>query len=223
MSKVKIEKLFKVDGITVVTPKGQAQWCKIVEPEYTFDAGGTLSSNIVYDSLESEGVPELVAKLEALRDDAFNQISAKLPPAKAKTLVKAEVYKMELTRFDKETGEGGEETGRVVFNMKLKDVDGKKAAGKPHTIEVRDASRKIVNNVPLIGNGSTIRLKGFAVPYHMASSNTVGVSIYWNALQLIELVEFSKDSTGGFDEEEGFTAPAKAEDDDFTNDDASDF
>jgi len=94
----------------------------------------------------------------------------------------------------------------IVIKMKLKDVDEKKELGRQYQIDTFDAKKNKLENPPRVGNGSTIRCAGYANPYYMASTKEVGISLIWQKLQIIELIEI-----GGFDsfgEEEGFIASA---------------
>ena len=66
----------------------------------------------------------------------------------------------------------------------------------------------------LIGNGSIVKLKYWMSPYYMASSKAVGVSLKFNAIQVIKLEEYAGGDTGFGDEsgDQGFDTGTKQED-----------
>lgn len=185
---------FTVKGKNVITPKGKALWCKFKEPDYKFNSKGVLSTDLVLDPTLPE-VQKFIGDLEELRDQALAETVDSLGP-KGKQVKAKDVFKLEYTQ-------DGEETGNVVFKLNLKDVDTKKAKGKQHTIKVVDAKNKKVPNPPLVGNGSTIRCSAFAKPFFMGTTKEIGITLYWNGMQIIELVSYG--DTEGFDEEEGFS------------------
>lgn len=88
-----------------------------------------------------------------------------------------------------------DDEGNLVFKAKLPAVD---KDGNNNKVDVVDAQKKPVGKVA-IGNGSTIRLMVYVMPYN-SGANT-GVSLRLKKLQLLELVEYGED----FEEEEGFT------------------
>jgi len=65
-----------------------------------------------------------------------------------------------------------------------------------------------MKTVPLVGNGSIVRLVVYANPYYMANTKEVGISMIWTKMQIIELVEFNGGGADGFDDEDGFEAAA---------------
>lgn len=198
----KITKPFAVKGINATSPKGKALWCKVTEPDRMYNSKGDLSTSLVCDPSLPE-VKAFVDKLEGLRDQALAETIETLG-AKGKQYSVAPVY---VDEYDQE----GDATGNIIFKFKLKDIDDRVAAGKQSVIGVVDAKRQKVDPVPLVGNGSIIRCLAYANPYAMASTKTVGVSLLWTKMQLIDLVEYSGGGGDGFEDEEGFTSE---EDDD---------
>lgn len=197
------KKPFKTKGIKVVSPKGRALWCKVTEPDYTFNDKGMYSTDLVCDPNDPT-VKAYIEKLEALRDEAYNQAKngegdLKIQPAKAKKLEKADIYK---EQYDQD----GNETGDIIFKFKMNNVDDRDKGNDK--VAVIDGNRVKMKHeeLPLVGNDSIIRCKAYANPYYMPSSNTIGVSLIWEVMQLIELNEYSGGVEDGFDDEEGFTA-----------------
>ena len=202
MAKVKSKgtaKPFSVKGIRIVSPRGEALWCKVKEPDYQYNAKGVLSTTVVCDP-NDERVQTFIEKLEELRDVAYDETVETLG-AKAKGVVRKDVYTEHLNQE-------GEDTGLIEFKFALKDAD-----DRDKWIRVVDSKRNEIKDIPLVGNGSIIRCSAFANPYYMASSKTVGISLIWEQMQLINLVEYG----GGdaFDDEDGYV---DNDEDDFEDD-----
>jgi hypothetical protein len=207
-------KPFAVKGKNVTSPKGKALWCKFKEPDRLYNAKGELSTNLVCDP-NDPAVKAFIKELETLRDTAMAEAVETLGAAKAKGIQAAAVYKDDI---DKD----GNETGLVKFTFKLKDVDDKVAQGKQATVLVVDAKRQPIPlaTAPLVGNGSEIRCVAYANPYYMASTKTVGVSMMWSKMQVINLVSYDSDD---FDDEDGFTSNEEDYDIPFNIDSEVDF
>lgn len=197
---MKVKNPFEVAGLGVTTPKGKALWCKNVTPDTTFNKEGELSTNLVLDP-NDQGVIDFLAPLENMCAEAFKQSKENLG-------IKGKELKMRPVA-QPDTDKDGNDTGMIKIKLKLGNIEGRKAEGKPFTINVVDAKKNKIVNPPVIGNGSTIRCSGFAFPYYVASAKEVGVSILWNAVQILELVHGS----GGddFGEEEGYTVGSESE------------
>ena len=204
----KATKPFAVKGFNVTSPKGKAMWCKVTEPERTYNDKGVLSTNLVCDP-EDPTVKAFIEKLEELRDIALAETKETLG-AKGAQYKPRSVFTEE---FDKE----GEATGNIVFKFVLKDIDSRKEAGHQATITVVDTKKQKVSPVPLVGNGSVVRCVAFANPYTMANTKEVGISLIWSKMQLIELVKYSGGSADDFDEEDGFEAAPEADKEEFSD------
>lgn len=193
-------KPFSVKGIKVVSPGGLALWCKVTEPERTFNAKGTYSTEVVVDPNDPT-VVAFIDKLEALRDEAFNEAKGTLKPAQATKLAKKDVY-------SEEVDQEGNLTGKIKFKFKLDNVDDKEVGRNKVAVYDSGAGKarpEVIKAVPLVGNGSIIKCAAFANPYYMANGNIIGVSLNWQTMQLLSLVEYG----GGSDfesEEEGYVA-----------------
>lgn len=185
---------FNVKGIGVTTPRGKALWCNNVTPDIKFDDKGELSTSLVLDP-DDKDVQAFLEPLEAMLEDAFQQAVESLGPVKGKALSKHEI-----TQPD--TDKDGNDTGMIKIKLKLGKIKDRQAEGKSHMIKTVDAKKNEIQNPPIVGNGSTIRCAGFAFPYYAAALKKVGISIMWNSLQIIDLVQ----SGGGddFGEEEGY-------------------
>lgn len=197
---------FDVKGIGVTTPKGKALWCKNVTPDIKFDDKGELSTSLVLDPNDKE-VQAFLEPLEAMLEDAFQQTVESLGPVKGKSLSKNEIAQPD-------TDQDGNDTGMIKIKLKLGKIKDRQATGKAYTIKTVDAKKNEIQNSPIVGHGSTIRCAGFAFPYYAAALKKVGVSILWNGLQIIDLVQVG----GGddFGEEEGYLAGSTSTVDDFS-------
>lgn len=90
-----------------------------------------------------------------------------------------------------------DENGNLVFNFKSK--------MKPR---LYDAAGKPIKEDVSVGGGSVIKVSGAFGPYNKGANT--GVALYLNAVQIIELVEFSSSPFGA--EEGGFVAAAQEDD-----------
>lgn len=209
-------KPFTTKGLKVVSPKGSALWCKVTEPERKFNAKGTYATEIVVDPNDPT-VIAFIDKLEALRDEAFTETKDTLKPAQAAKLSKKEVY-------TEEVDDKGNTTGNIKFKFKLENIDDRKVG--MNKIQVYDSGAgktrpEIIRSVPLIGNGSIIRCGAYANPYYMANGNVIGISLVWQTMQVISLVEYGGNSD--FEsEEEGYTALTDTESQDNKEDQSED-
>lgn len=192
---------FAVKGIGFTTPKGQALWCKSIEPDRKFNAKGDLTTSLVCDP-NNEAVKEFVKQLEGLRDTALAETIESLGAVKAKQVKARDV-------FYEDTDRDGNATGNILFKLKLSSVDDRKEGGRQHSIKVVDAKKNVIEIPPQVGNGSVIRCAGFANPYYMASSKEVGVSLIWQKMQIINLVDTA--GSDDFGEEDGFESSSSAE------------
>lgn len=186
---------YSTQGMDIVSPKGKAMWAKFKEPDRAFDEGGVYSVDLVLDPSDP-AVEAFIGRLEALQQSAFDETVENLG-AKGKMVKKRPVV----------TDNGD---GTVIFKTKVRDVDGRKAAGKRCEITVVDAQKQVLKDPPLVGNDSIIRVASFVYPYYSAVSKEVGVTALWNKMQIIDLVEFGSSGASDFDEEDGFVAGGEA-------------
>ena len=192
----KIKKPFTTKGFTTVTPKGEALWCKATEPDFQFNAKGTYETSLVVDP-NDPAVEAFINKLDDVLEGIYQQAmndegELKLKAPQKKQLSKNNYYKDEYDSDDNETG-------NIIFKFKLDNVADRKPG--QDRVKVIDSQLKALQDIPLVGNGSEIKCKLYVNPYYMASTNSVGLSLKWEALQIINLVEYGGDD--GFDVEDG--------------------
>lgn len=176
--------------------QGNALWAKVFEPDTKFDPNGTYSIQVTIPEEEAAGICEYLDKVVQERFD--EEVKAK-PKMKNSLSTKAGYE----PHYDKD----GNETGLVEFRFKLKAKvqtrDGSLYDQKPIVV---DAKRNPMDSNNLIGNGSIVKVAFEPVPYVMASTKQVGVSLRLKGVQVIELVEYGNGGASMFDEEEGFVA-----------------
>ena len=198
----------KARGISVVSPIGAAEWCKYVTPDRKYNTKGELSTSLVLDP-NDKAVKAFIKKLEDLRQLAYDEYTEELG-AKGKQWTQTNFYQ---PHYDAD----GNETGNIVVKMKLKDVDDKEAQGKQYKITVKDSSLKDISNSGiLVGNGSEIRLKGFAYPYPNPSLKQIGITMLWQQMQIVKLVAYGDggddfDAVDGFESEDDFVSETNNE------------
>lgn len=176
--------------------QGNALWAKVFEPDTKFDPNGTYSIQVTIPEEEAAGICEYLDKV--VQDRFDEEVKAK-PKMKNSLSTKAGYE----PHYDKD----GNETGLVEFRFKLKAKvqtrDGSMYDQKPIVV---DAKRNPMDSNNLIGNGSTVKVAFEPIPYVMASTKQVGVSLRLKGVQVIELVEYGNGGASMFDEEEGFVA-----------------
>lgn len=174
-----------------MTPRGVALYPHLIKADTKFDSEGVFCVDLAVDA---ELAAPFIAQLEAVRDAFYKALDAKTK--KASTIVDV---------FTPELDDEGEETGRVIFKAKQKAIikSGDKVYKK--TISLFDASNNKITPESM-WSGTELKLAGVIVPYRMASSKTVGVSLRLSAAQILKLVEGNSDSgeSYGFGEEEGY-------------------
>lgn len=185
------------------SPEGVAVYPHLVRPDTKFDSNGVYTVQLAIDGPKANG---FIAQLESARD-AFAAEFKTDNAAKFKKASIADVYEDELD-------EEGEETGRVLIRAKQKAIikgrDGKEYV---KTVKLFDAARQPIAPDSLWG-GSRLILAGELVPYYMASSKEIGVSLRLRAVQVLELVEGdggNAESFGFGEVEDGYVAERQAD------------
>ena len=183
----------------IITPTGSAMWAKITEPQSSkFNPVPMYSMNVIF---KPEEITEFKAKLQKQLDDFYDVTLSELKPAKQKGLTKAELFREE---EDKE----GNLTGNIEVRTKQYAKDFK---GNDMTMPIVDSNGKLIEDCPLVGNGSKVRAKVYPKPYYMASTNTVGITRRLNGVQIIDLIEYGNASSGFEAVEGGYVQPANVD------------
>ena len=177
MAKINFDK-----DVTGTTGRGAAYWAKVTK----LSEHGKYELNL---HLADEQANEMFATLQPLLDDAV-----KLTTESGKTGFNvAELHK------------GQDDKGRYIFKFKNPELSKNGTSQKPKFFD--KFGKHIQDWDALIGNESVIKVQFWAKPYHMASSNTVGISMRMNAIQVIDLVEYGAGGGGFGDESDDGSAP----------------
>jgi hypothetical protein len=189
----------------ITTPKGTALWTSLNKPDTKWKAEGVYEVKLAFDG-DDEAVQKLVAKLEKLRDEKYDEIVEELK-ADGKAGLVSKIKKVAVFEVE-EDPETGEETGRLIkkFKMTASGVSkktGKKWTRKPKIFNARGVE---LTNAPSIGSGSVLKISFDPFAYYSPKDKEVGCSTRLEAAQVIELVSFGeKDASGyGFGEEDGY-------------------
>jgi hypothetical protein len=199
--------------VRVFTPVGTAIYPKLNEPDTKFNAEGTYSVKLAVPAAEAQ---QLIEKLEELRDSFYDEQDVKTK----KTYTTVGV-------FEEELDDEGSETGNVIFRAKMaahvKTKAGKEWDQRPALFDAKN--NELDPALVKVGGGTRMRIQCEAVPYAMASSKTIGVSLRLRACQIIELRTYGGGSP--FDEVEGeeivVSKPASPFEADDAIDDEEDF
>jgi len=202
-----IEKKRTVRG---TTPKGIFKYPNLTKPDYGTKEfpkkDGEYNVRLV---LEGKAAQELIAKLQPEMEKAIAEAEekfAQLPVATRKRLkgVTPNPYYTEV--FDKETEEP---TGQYEFRFKTAASGVNKKGERWHrTVPIFDAKGKPVKNLKEIWSGTVGKVAYSVSPYFVAGSGAAGITLYLEAVQIIELNAGGGRSASefGFSEEEGFEA-----------------
>lgn len=189
----------------ITTPKGTALWTSLNRPDTKFKAEGVYEVKMAFDG-DDEAVQKMVAKLEKLRDEKYDEIVEELK-ADGKAGLASKIKKVAVFEIE-EDPQTGEETGRLIkkFKMTASGVSkktGKKWTRKPKLFNARGVELKVP---PSVGSGSVLKISFDPFPYYSPKDKEVGLSTRLEAAQIIELVSFGeRDASGyGFGEEDGY-------------------
>jgi hypothetical protein len=171
-----------------VTPLGSAKWASIVTPNTRWNPDGKYEITVEF---KPEQVVECRAYLEGILKEFVDVEKPKLNKAKQSAVTVTNPFK-DVVDAD------GELTGEVSLKGKAYTTS---RDGEPLTVSIADSQGRVMPNFKkLVGNGSKVKVALYPKAYYIGSSNTFGVSLTINSVQIVELVEYSRD---GFKAEEG--------------------
>ena len=197
------------------TPKGAAVFPHLNNPDFKFDDDGVYKVDLALDA-ESPEAQEFMELIDSYVDEAVEEQKAELKPAQAK---KVEAHKPYFMEEDEE----GEETGRVKFRFKANYQWKDKKSGKTNyrNITMFDSKGgKPLSNPPTVRHGSILKIAAkFGNSWYSAQNKTAGVTMYIQAVQILELAEGGGNAENfGFGEEEDYSSVAD-ESSDFSEED----
>lgn len=187
-------KVDKEKKIRKITPVGEAKWAHLHTPKAPFLENGRPKGepkyqvDIIFDPKEAVWDKWSADLLEAIR-----QMPDQIDKKTGETIRKQSPIKRELDQND-------QPTGRFYVTVKTSDKF------KPG---VFDKHGTPLNETTLVGNGSKIRVAYIENAYTAFGG---GINLYLNAVQVLELVEYSSQSATsyGFDIEP-ITEPSELE------------
>jgi hypothetical protein len=191
-----------------VTPIGVAVWPHLHSPDTKFDKDGVYRVQLAYGA-ESAEAKKLVSMIDAWVVKAIEAENEQRVKDEKKPLVGKQIKYADLP-YKMELNDEGEETGRMLFNFKLK------AKGKTREGEVfeRKVALYLKGGAPLpkdkkIGGGSALQVSYEANPFYTGGLGA-GVSLRMEAVMVHELVEWAqRDASGyGFDVDDTATPTA---------------
>ena len=163
------------------TPVGELVYPWLTRADTRYDPDGLFQTKLL---LPFELAQDLIARLEGVLTDFIGTLEV----AQQKKLTPVRVYEQD---YDEE----GEETGNVLFKVKLKATvtprEGDPFTQKPVIVDALDGAAI----EQAVYGGTMARLKGQIVPYTNAAAGTVGVTLRLRSVQVHELV--TGDGSGG--------------------------
>lgn len=196
----------------VFTPRGEAIFPAVDQPDYKFKEGGEFHVRLRLNP-DDAGLQDLISQAEAIRDEAFDAKKASLEKQKKMALVK-ELTKVDVVKeeIDQETAEP---TGFVILRAALTyrvDIKNGPKAGETFykTPDIFDATGRTIKvrkdrdgailgtNVPRVGSGSTVKLNVTIQDYETDGGKTIGARFELNAVQIIKLVQGGQRSASDY-------------------------
>ena len=196
------------DKITFTTPRGTAIYPRLKTPDTKFDENGQYKSDL---KMPMDVAAPLIEKLKKIYRDHTGKAHPKSPERDNRNAF-----------FYIETDDEGEETGNVVFKLRVKNKITKKGDLWDRRPAQFDARGRPLANPKNIGGGSELKVS-FEVYCWQTPTGGKGMSLQPEAVQIINLLEFNgqRDASAyGFGEEDdGYAAD---DDDDHGFSDESD-
>lgn len=199
---------------TRLSPRGEALFCHIVEPDYgTRDYPDEEGSFTLTLRLDAEAAERLLASLKDDIEEAREQTKegfAGLSVATRKKLGKPTFTLPGVTEYDRETEEP---TGCTLFRFKTRAFYTSRTGEKrARHVPVFDSMARPVTLAEEPGYGSQVKVSFTAMPYFVEGQGKGGLTLYLNAVQILRLNAAGQRSAADYgfaadeDEEGGFMA-----------------
>lgn len=210
--------------LSIILPEGTAIYPKLNKPDTKFDAEGVYESKQRLD-YDAEGgmigrkgatLEEILDAMAKLRDQFVEEKRAELaskPDPKSKKKAR-EITVRDIGEPDLD--DDGNETGKLILKAKMKASgtakDGSRYTRQPKLFDAKNKPLDIKKTQ--IWGGSTLKIACTAVPYYAANDNVVGVTLYLEAVQVIDLVSGGgRDASAfGFGETDGYVGEEQSDD-----------
>lgn len=192
---------------TYTTPIGIAKYPWLNKPKTQFKEDGEYCVTLIVPEADAQALIEVI---NGMVDEAYNEKFNELKDKDRKKLTKHYPFGPE------EVEDGENETGNIEFKLKTSAT-----YKSPKTGQIKDAPLKLFDKkgrplnpeTDLIFGGSKIRAAVAPASFWMPSTKQVGVTLYLNAVQVLEFARRDSAAAFGFtpvedDEEEGGNTPA---------------
>jgi len=185
-----------------VTPIRPCLYPFLKKPDTRWNEDGEYRVSLVFDQDD-----EFIYKVKVKAEKEFEIARTHMRPGQAAKLTFVSPVKVE-------EDEDGKPTGNVRLNFKTKAIFRKDGEAHHVKMKVFDGQGKLIENLPNIGNGS--KLSVAFNPIGTVVKGEFYLSLWMNAVQLVELIEYNADgSSYGFGKEEGGYEEADYEEDSF--------
>lgn len=208
----------KQKRVNVTSPRGVIKFSHIHKPNTRFVEGGEYSCDLLLDP-DANGVAEFKSRLEKAAADAKAEFLKNAKDGKTRKAI--EGYAVYVPISADVDNESGDETGKLLLKVKNKAtfVSKKDGSTQEKRILVFDAAGKPAKGLK-IGRGSEVKVSFVIAPFCNAATKSVGVTLWFEAVQVLKLVEFGGGEDAGrfgFGAEDGFTASDDQSDDETTD------
>ena len=189
--------------VRATTPVGTLVFPHLTSPDDKFNAAGVYHTRM---ALTAEETADLQAKADAILEAFVDNDPDDLGTVKLGKAVTRPIA-------DEECDENGSETGRFLVRFKM-NASGTGRHGdftrEPALFDAKAAAIPLAE-APDIWSGTKARVSFEFVPYYMASTKSLGVSLRLRGVQIIELANGDNKggSSMGFEEEEGYVSTAR--------------
>lgn len=194
-----------------ITPVAPCLYPFLKKPDTRWKKEGEYKVSLVFDQDD-----DFVAKVEKKAKKEFALKKKDMKPADAKKVEFVSPVKVEVDENDKETG-------NVILGFKsnAQFTDKKTDEVVKVKMKIFDAQGKAIEDIPNIGNGSklSVAFKAIGSVIKDRKGNIdFYLSLWMNAVQLVELIEYNPDgSSYGFGKEEGGYEHDEVEGSDFSD------
>jgi hypothetical protein len=206
-TKLKDKDLGDLECLVVSTSKGVAHFPKLIEAD-TYKGKTSYKTGLIVDPQNDPQAAEFLDILREISTKALATFVAHLDSKGGKQKAAAKKLKVHFP-FEAEYDDEGEETGRFIVKVKSNATvapDGAVSPPRYSFFDAKGAQIKKYKGLKLWG-GSELRIEVMAKPYAMLATDISGVTLYINAVQIIQLQGGSASSgnSGAFGvEENGF-------------------
>ena len=181
----------------ITTPVGVAQWPRLNEPDTKFNKDGVYSVGLRLSAEDAQPIVEMLTNALAAHVDKLEKEKKKVSGGR---LPSTDVVDQD-----------SNPTGEVEFRFKLNAIGMSGGDRWEQRPALFDSNGKPITET--IGGGSKIKIGAEVIPYHTSIAGA-GISLRLKAVQVIELVEYTKGDSfdsWSFSKEKGFETSGKEE------------